>query len=408
MSKRALTEKLGRLTAHISPPKKSLEETQFPARYKLLAEHTGGQLVKRNAGCYCLVRTVFPFGHVHGDLSLEKANENQSLSLAAFDFSKDELKIPHTSLTFLDTETTGLGGSGAVAFLIGLGRVTSEGFEITQYLIPDYSDEAAQLEDVYESLGNNSIIVSYNGASFDLPVLLDRMIINRIARKLEYEKHLDLLHSARRLFKRRLADCTLVNLERRLFSFYRNDDIPGFLVPSVYFEWLSSQELSRMNAVLEHNRFDILSLYFLAQLIEKAYRTNGHTLEHTEDLYSLSRFFERRSEPDKIERVFERVSEQGIAVQPEAALHFARNFKRRQKYEMSVEIWKKVASEKDKQGFRACLELAKYFEHQAKDYLGALEFAGRAAKFDMATSEHITALEKRVGRLNRKLKLRNA
>jgi len=405
MSERPFTEKLGRFASQIALPKKSDREIQFPDRYKLLADSTGGELVKRSAGCYCLIRTTFPFGHTHGELALDRVKDDFCLSLAAFDANKNVIEIPTSSMVFLDTETTGLGGSGAVAFLIGLGRITKNGFEISQYLIPDYSDEAAQLEDVYEALGNNSTIVSFNGASFDLPVVLDRLIINRVARKLEYQWHLDLLHSSRRLFKRRLSDCTLINLERQLFSFYRSDDIPGYLVPSVYFEWLSSQELTRMNSVLEHNRFDILSLYFLALLIAEAYQSQGSTLEHAEDLYSLSRFFERRSETEKVEKVFERVSEMGRGVSSDAALHFARNFKRRQKYDRSVEIWKSIASEKDKQGYWACIELAKYFEHQLKDYRSALEYTGRASELELLAPEQATALEKRVGRLSRKLKL---
>lgn len=407
MSRKPLTEKLERFASQIATSTKSKMDTIFPARYKLLADSVGGELVSGHAGCYCLVRSLFQAGHLHGSLTLKANGEATSLPSAAFSAKEATFNLAVPSMIFLDTETTGLGGSGAVAFLIGLGRMNGDSFEINQYLIPDYSDEASMLEDVNSLLNGNSTIISYNGASFDLPVLQDRMIINRVARKLNFRYHLDLLHSARRLFRRRLADCTLVNLERQLFSFHRTTDIPGYLVPSVYFEWLSSQELSRMNAVLEHNRYDILSLYFLVHLIAEAYQSEGSSLDHEEDLYSLSRFYERRKETRKIERVYDRFVESGNGLAPEAGLHYAQNFKRMQNLEKSVEIWKSVAADKGKMGFCACVELAKYYEHCERDYGQALEYSERASENDFITQEQTSFLKKRINRLNRKIKSTN-
>jgi len=405
MSRKPLTEKLERFGSQLTTPAKSKTESKYPERYKLLADVLGGKLVPGGAGCYCLIRTLYHSGFSHGQYTINAGEETKSFLAAAFSANDMGLELTVPSMVFLDTETTGLGGTGAVAFLIGLGRISQNGFEISQYLIPDYSDEAAMLQDVYENLNENSTIVSFNGGSFDLPVLQDRMIINRIARKLEFGYHLDLLHSARRLFKRRLSDCTLINLERQLFSFYRADDIPGYLVPSVYFEWLSSQELSRMNAVLEHNRFDIMSLYFLAHLIAEAYQSEGGTLTHSEDLYSLSRFFERRKETAKIEGVYQRVKNARNGFAPDAALHYARNFKRTQKIEQSVEIWESISKDTSSESFWACIELAKYYEHNARDFENALKYTDRATKCEVVTDRHLRALEKRVTRLNRKLNL---
>ncbi len=405
MNRQSLTDKLKRFDSQLTARPESNIKSKLPECYQLLADTLGGELVSGSAGCYCRIRTLYPAGHTHGLNAFNADEASKSFPAAAFSPLETELHLPASSMIFLDTETTGLGGTGAVAFLIGLGRIVEKGFEINQYLIPDYSDEAAMLQDIYENFNRDTTIVSFNGASFDLPVLQDRLIINRVARKLEYGYHLDLLHPARRLFKRRLSDCTLINLERQLFSFYRTDDIPGYLVPSVYFEWLSAQELAGMQAVLKHNRCDIMSLFFLAQLIAGAYQSEGDTLAHSEDLYSLSRFFERRKETGKIESIYHRIKNAHNGLAPEAALHYARNFKRIQKIKQSVEIWESISGDMSSESFWACIELAKYYEHDARNMMNALEYTERAYKCGIVTERQLKALEKRVSRLNRKLNL---
>jgi uncharacterized protein YprB with RNaseH-like and TPR domain len=380
MARKHLTERLKRFAPHLSSNSIPEIEAKIPERYYTLAKKVKGQLVESHGGCYCLIKTVYPFGYEHGLQTLDKSPTDELVTTAAFDLKDEVFELPVGSMLFLDTETTGLGGSGAVAFLIGVGKLVKDGFEIAQYLIPDYSDEAAMLEDLYQILGNNSTIVTFNGASFDLPLLNDRFIINRIARKLDYYFHLDLLHPARRIYKRRLQDCTLTNLERQLFEFDREDDIPGYLVPSVYFDWVSSQDLSLMNSVLDHNRLDIISLYFLTRLISDSYRSNGGILEHVDDLHSLSRFFERRREINRIEHIYKKVEEFDSKVPSDAVLHFARAFKRTGEINTSVELWKSISESDSLESFWACVELSKHYEHREKDFDAALEYASRARR----------------------------
>lgn len=405
MLEKYLNDKTKQFETQINSPSSSTADSKYPERYSVLAKRVGGELVFRRAGCYSLSKTIFPFNYQHGLFTIEENKITETFPSAAFSHNSDTFEIEPQSMIFLDTETTGLGGTGAVAFLVGIGKITKKGFEISQYLIPDYSDEAAMLEDIKSEIHDRSTVVSFNGASFDLPVLLDRMIINRVARRHEYAHHLDLLHPARRLFRRRLLDCTLTNLERQLFSFYRNDDIPGYLVPSVYFEWLTLQDLTNMNRVLEHNRLDILSMYFLVRLIADAYQSNGETLEYAEDLYSLSRYYEKRKEPGRIETVFERVKREAKTIAPEAALHYAKIFKRNRKVERSVEIWESMAKDKTAESFWACVELAKYYEHQARDFGSALQYTNLACRCERISSKQLEGIDKRVVRLSRKLKL---
>jgi len=299
-----LTEKLNRLKNHLGDNSQSKPRVNIPARYTAFAKTLGGELITTEIGNYCLIRSLFPVGYKHGNHKITRAGLKEALPVAAFNTTGSYALVNPKSLLFVDTETTGLGGSGTVAFLIGIGRITGDGFEVLQYLIPDYGDETAMLENIFEMFSDKISVVTFNGASFDLPLIKERLIINRVGRKLKYQHHLDLLHSSRRLFKRRLKCCNLTNLERELFEFHRKDDIPGYLVPSVFFDWLNNEDLTSMNAVIEHNRLDIVSLFFLSGLISEAYMSQGKSLEHSEDLHSLSRWYSRCKERDRIEIVY--------------------------------------------------------------------------------------------------------
>ena len=394
-----LTDKLNRLKKHlgVSPSQKS--KAKVPARYLGFAKSLGGKLIANYAGNYCLIRTMFPIGYKHGSRKLTNHGINSPLPLAAFSASSDRETVDLRSVIFIDTETTGLGGTGAVAFLIGVGRIIDEGFELLQYIIPDYSDETAMLEDLKAMFSDKISVVTFNGASFDLPLLNDRMIINRVGRKLSFNHHLDLLHSSRRLFKRRLQCCTLINLERELLDFHRNDDIPGYLIPSVYFDWLNDENLSMMNTVIEHNRLDIFSLFFLAEIIAEAYSTNGGSLEFSKDLHSLSRWYDRRKEREKIEIVYHQAESLSDNMSSEAILFYTRSFKRLKKFDESIELLSTITAEDNKHGFFANIELAIHYEHRTKEIHKALEHARQAGKFEEVSSGLRMNLKKRIERL---------
>ena len=131
------------------------------------------------AGNYCLIRIGFPLGYRHGSYELTTTEIHGPLPLAAFDLNCHGETIDFGSVLFIDTETTGLGGAGAVAFLIGVGRIIDEGLEVLQYIIPDYSDESAMLADLNSIFSDELTVITFNGKSFDFPLLPDRLIINR-------------------------------------------------------------------------------------------------------------------------------------------------------------------------------------------------------------------------------------
>jgi uncharacterized protein YprB with RNaseH-like and TPR domain len=408
MNSNNLDDKLARLKRFIVSPDTSSQESgdsaaSIPSRYERLVEAVNGRLVACHAGYYCLVSRLYPFGAQFGDFALNAPSVSQ-VGLDAFsaDGCPDVANLG--DLVFFDTETTGLGGSGTVAFLIGCGSLTADGFEVRQYLLQDYSDEAALLEKVLEELSAEKTLVTYNGAAFDLPVVRDRFIINRVARAIPASGHIDLLHAARRLYRRRLGDCSLTNVERELLGFHRTDDIPGYLVPSVYFDWLSEESTELLDGVLEHNRQDIVSLYLLLSRIHEAFETRGATLDAAEDLHSLSRVFVRRKRHDVAVAIGDRAADATGTLAPDMILFHSMALKRSGQTEAAVALWQQLTVEDSREGFLASLEMAKHCEHRTRDISAALQYAQRARALLPESRAVRDDLRRRLKRLERKLK----
>ena len=395
-----LKNKLRRFDSHILPAGKRSEAASVPDHYKLMAEHLGGELVSNYAGVYCLVRTHYSRQYRLGTLELATDRSLTPLTRSAFTMQAQPGRVDPSSLLFLDTETTGLGGAGAVAFLVGCGSLVDNKLEVRQYLIPDYSDETAMLEAVLAELGADKTLVTYNGAAFDLPLMRGRMIVNRVARDIPTADHIDLLHSARRLFRRRLADCTLTNVERELFDFHRVDDVPGYLIPSIYFDWLSERRLDNMVGVLEHNRLDIVSLWFLANHIARAFESDGASLDEADDLHSLARVYAIRRDNDKVVDLYGRVNElSGGRDKPDVALFHAQAFKRAGDLDQAVRLWRSLCDQSGREAYWANLELAKYYEHRVKDFQKAHFHAQLAARICPYGASHRPRLNHRLQRL---------
>lgn len=400
-----LHKKLRRLDRLITPKKKNRPTTRIPEHYTNLAHALGGELLTNHAGAYCMVRTFYSGSYRHGRLVLPTTQLERSLTRSAFAMKELPGNVEVSSLLFVDTETTGLGGSGAVAFLVGCASVTENGFEVRQYLMPDYSDETAMLEALLEEFSPDKTLVTYNGAAFDLPLLRGRMIVNRVARDVPMADHLDLLHAARRLFRRRIKDCSLTNVERELFEFHREDDVPGYLIPSIYFEWLDSRKFDGLIGVLEHNRLDIVSLWFLAVMVAEAFESDGSTLEAADDLHSLARVYSRRKHHHKVIDLCRRRDEMSSGVaQPDVTLFQAQAFKRAGEKEQAVSLWRSLSGGESREAYWADLELAMYFEHTAREYLQALRFAQAALQICPYSKSHRDRLNHRIKRLTTRIK----
>ncbi len=410
MRNNSLHSRLSGLGSQLFGTKKSnqAEETankQFPSRYAKLAKTLSGHIVQRAAGTFCQVDAVYPNNYAHGSFALRELLASPEIPVSSFTKDATEGTVTLEQLRFIDTETTGLGGSGTVPFLIGVAKIENGSVQMRQFFLPDYNDEAGMLEAFCEELPDDCSLVSYNGLSFDQPALLSRCIVNRIATNLDTLPHYDLLFPMRRLFKRRLKDCKLQNIEKQILGFERVDDIPGFLIPSCYFDWLSEEKTDLLNPIVEHNRLDILSLVFLAGFLRDIFAEEGEPLEEIDDIHSLSRTYAVRKAHDITYRLFQRMeSLSADSLSEDVLLYHAANLRRMGKLTEAVELWMQIADIGSKPGALAAIELAKYHERYEGNFETALQFAKQASRSPLLTKTHKTALDNRIARLHLKIR----
>ncbi|MDQ7053358.1 MAG: ribonuclease H-like domain-containing protein [candidate division KSB1 bacterium] len=223
-----------------------------------------GEWVETDAGRFLRVRNRYPLPHPHGAMLLRPAHEihRDSMRVMAKNSISDQFD-PQQAL-FFDTETTGLaGGTGTYVFLIGLGYCTDDAFVVEQLFLPELNGERAMLAYFDSLLQQRRGLVSFNGKSFDAPLLRTRFIQQRMPPTLDLHEHLDLLHAARRLVKSDYGDCSLSTLERSLLGLERHGDVPGEEIPPIYMDFLRTGNTNGLPPIFYHNRMDILSLYAL-------------------------------------------------------------------------------------------------------------------------------------------------
>jgi hypothetical protein len=319
--------------------------------------------------------------------------------------------LDYREALFLDTETTGLaGGTGTVAFLIGLGWFEGEAFVTRQLFARDYGEERATLLDLRESLGGKRFLVSFNGKAFDANLLAARFIMNRLPDPLAGLPHLDLLHPARRLLSHRLADRRLGSLEAAILGFQREGDIPGSEIPQRYFDWLRRRDGRLMAGVFEHNRLDILSLAALAAHLAEMLAPGGEDARrHPGDLLAAARLLLARECRGEALRLLAPLA--GCASREtarEAARELSLHYKRAGEWPAAVAIWEAMLGRDGNDPF-ALIELAKWHEHRQGDFLRALALTERAGAAGRRLSPEESAdLARRRGRLERKLAGREA
>jgi uncharacterized protein YprB with RNaseH-like and TPR domain len=292
------------------------------------------------------------------------------LWLPQFNRRGEEFKLEE--MLFFDTETTGLaGGSGTYIFLLGLGFFRDEEFHIRQYFMSDYHEEEALLWGVNQLFGQGfKILVTYNGKSYDFPLLQTRYIMTRQPFHLNTSHHLDLLFPTRRLWKRRLQDCTLQNIEKEVLKIRRNGDIPGYLIPQVYFRYLLDKDARPLKPVFAHNQQDIISLVLLATRIGQVLEDPLEMVKSALDLCSIGKIFEGHRDFQYSSKCYEEALKCDLsdeeAVETLRLCAFA--YKKQLKWDKAEAAWRDIISLSRDFSPYPYEELAKYYEHQKKDY----------------------------------------
>jgi len=234
---------------------------------------------------------------------------------------------------WLDTETTGLaGGTGTYVFLLGIAYFAEGELVLRQHLLHDIGYERAFVETIQAEIEPFRACASYNGKSFDLPLLRTRWVMALRSEIAVDESHLDLLHPARRLWRDRFGSTGLKQLEESLFDEGRTSDIPGALIPDAYFHYLRKRDPAIIAPVLEHNARDIVSLVRVADRVAVAVLAarSGRAPDHAPAAYALARSFERTGELDAAFACYESAFYDGDnPLRVKLALAFARQLERR-------------------------------------------------------------------------------
>lgn len=405
-----LSERLKSLGVSVGPhglaPSRQLN--RFP-----IDQVVDGRMYDTPYGQSFVAEQLYPLEHHHGltpvllSASLHRISNWLRIPSLAY------LELP--DFVFLDTETSGLvGGSGTLVFLIGVGKFDKNGFHLAQYFLRDPIEEPAQLAGFLGYLGAFQGLVTYNGKAFDVPLLNSRFILNGEASPFNKIIHLDLLPLARRIWRDRLPSRTLGHIEEDILGASRTEeDVPGWLIPSLYFDFLRSGDARPLRSVFYHNAMDILAmaalLNHIAMMLEAPQES---VVQHGIDLISLGKIFEDMGDFQTAAQCFEDGLKLDIPDnnRRDGLQRWSLMEKRRQNLDKAIELWRLAANEHDLQAF---IELAKHYEHHVRDLDQAIVWARSAINLvqvsDYTSFERqqlLQDLEHRLARLERKNSLR--
>ena len=310
---------------------------------------------------------------------------------------------PGTSgrLLFLDLETTGIaGGAGTYAFLVGCGWFDGGTFRLRQFFLSDFAAERALLESVTQLADDFSCVVTYNGKTFDLPLMETRFALQRMATPFAHVAHVDLLHPARRMWREDDVECRLTYLEQALCGHEREGDVPGFEIPSRYFRYVRSGDARPLEAVLEHNRLDIVSLAMLTARASRLLEDGPSSATTPREAFGMGRLYERAGLAEDALEAYRACGLLAEAVRASAVL-----LRRLRRYEDAAEAWRVLLGLRDSTpGYvrEATEALAVHHEHRARNLEAARSFALQALPLQ-ATTARQDAVKYRLARLDRKL-----
>ena len=376
----------------------------------------GGVPIDDRGGCLQIDRR-YDAGRSHGRRPVEAWRPAAGAPIGLFDRRVGQVDDWARRIVFFDIETTGLsGGAGTLAFLAGCGWFDEDGgFTVRQFFLAGPSGERPMLEALGRIFDDASLLVTYNGRTFDVPFMETRWAFHRATAPTDDLPHFDMLPAARRLWGRRdLArpdgeGCSLTALERRVIGFHRHQDVPGFEIPARYFQFLRTGEASLVDGVLEHNRHDLLSLAaVMSQALWLVQEGPEACREPCEQL-AVGQVYERAGELERAAAAYRIAARLGDAdVQRPAWARLAVMHRRARRYDEAAAAWQHVldlvpASRRmltplERQAVEA---LAVHHEHRARDLDRARGYA--EALGAASTGRHRVDSERRLRRIARKL-----
>jgi uncharacterized protein len=374
-----------------------------------LAQVLGGEEI---AGCHTIA-VQYEADHHHAGIPLQGLLQCDGQTLATLARDTALSTFDFRRALFLDTETNGLaGGAGTYAFLVGVGYWEEETFHLRQFFMRHPGEEQALLSALQPLLDRFDSFVTFNGKSFDLPVLETRYILARRPRQLRARPHLDLLHPARRLWKLRLDSCSLGSLEQRVLGARRDEaDVPGYMIPHLYNTYLRNGDPQPLAGIFYHNHQDLLALAALAvQMARICADPARHAAPHGQDFFSLGRLYEDDRQWERAEWCYRHALTAPIprALRHDCICRLSFMLKRLGHWEEAVDLWRSMVGQGELYPY---VELAKYHEHQRRNpaaaeraILAAYE-AARNGTLHLSPGDRAD-LRHRLARVRRKLEAR--
>jgi uncharacterized protein YprB with RNaseH-like and TPR domain len=392
-------EQLGRLREQIAAIHFRFAQRNFsatPVQQEAIDIHAGrsrieewanGEVVQNRFGEHFQTERRFPGHKQHGSVDIGSLAELPCDLMDALG-GGEVPTVPCERWAFLDTETSGLRiGPDTYAFLIGIGQITRAGFRLRQFFMRDYSEEPSLLAAVAEHLRQFDVLITYNGKTYDQPLLETRYRICRHTLPFGRLAHVDLLHGARRIWKLRCESCRLMELERQILGFQREGDLPGEMIPYVYFDYVRSQEACKMAPVFHHNAIDILTLACLTAIVPAAFRHADFEaltrlgLRRGEDLCGIARWLIGAGEKERGLELLKRAVDTGLPdhILFRALWDIGLLEKKLGRTHAAVEVFSELAECRNAYRSGALEELAKYYERAERSFSIALEYTHSVA-----------------------------
>jgi uncharacterized protein YprB with RNaseH-like and TPR domain len=379
------------------------------------AETLGGEWRELRGQRFLVIDRRYPPGHRHGRIAVADTlppDDNCWSRLAIL--NRQGPDVPRGRMLFIDLETTGLaGGAGTYAFLVGCAWYQEGSLRVRQFFLSHFAAERVLLEAVAELADSCGAVVTYNGKSFDLPLIDTRFQLHRLETPFAGLPHVDMLHPARRLWREGPAEeghgsCRLTALEETLCGHVREGDVPGFEIPSRYFHFVRTGDARGLAAVMEHNRLDLLSLAILTARASQMLEDGPPAALTSREALGMGRLYERAGLTADARAAFLRAAEYREAdtvTRAEAWRSYAVLSRRDRRFTDAADAWRRILE------LRGCPPailreateaLAVHHEHRLRNLEAARMFALQSLNLN-STRARQEATSHRLSRLNRKL-----
>ena len=343
------------------------------------AQILGGRSLSNESGTY--IHRLEPCVQPYPDLKANDRNLSSRISGLVSLLQGGQSVSELSQVVFLDTETTGLsGGTGTYAFLIGIGFWNGSVFTVEQFFMRDFHEEPALLQALEERLKTARVLITFNGKSFDIPLLKSRFILTRRAWPLVSVLHVDLLFPARRIWKLRLGDCRLGNLEKEILGDERPEDVAGNLIPQIYFNYTRSGNPVGIRKILSHNFRDLVALARLTLKVSEILHGKKKTALFPEELFSVGSYFnqlgEREAAMDWNQAALSFPLQKELRLA--AMKNLAKSYRSRRLFSQAVELWNSLIEESASFQEGVYESLSVHYEHREKDLAKALDLTEQA------------------------------